>query len=51
LFKRYEVTDSSFRQSYRYYAVHGKDLDDIYTIVIDSLGKRERRLGIKPDPL
>jgi hypothetical protein len=51
LFKQYEVTDSSFRQSYRYYAVHGKDLDDIYTIVIDSLGKREKRLGIQPDPL
>ncbi|QJX45433.1 DUF4296 domain-containing protein [Hymenobacter taeanensis] len=49
LFKRYEVTDSSFRQSYRYYAVHDKDLDDIYKIVIDSLGKREKKFGITPD--
>ncbi|TGE06507.1 DUF4296 domain-containing protein [Hymenobacter fodinae] len=51
LFKRYGVTDSSFRQSYRYYAVHDKDLDDIYKIVIDSLGKREQKLGVSPDAL
>ena len=50
LFKRYNVTDSSFRQSYRYYAVHGKDLDDIYKTVVDSLGKRETRLGGNPEP-
>jgi hypothetical protein len=50
LFTRYEVTDSSFRQSYRYYAVHGKDLDDIYKTVIDTLNKREIRLGGHPEP-
>lgn len=49
LFKRYEVTDSSFRQSYRYYAVHGKDLDAIYKIVVDTLSKRETRLGGHPE--
>jgi hypothetical protein len=51
LFKRYEVTDSTFRQSYRYYAVHNKDLDDIYKIVIDSLGKREEKFGVKANAL
>ncbi|SNC60085.1 protein of unknown function [Hymenobacter gelipurpurascens] len=49
LFKRYDVTDSSFRQSYRYYAVHGKDLDDIYKTVVDTLSKREIRLGGHPE--
>lgn len=34
------LTDSVFRQSYRYYAIHEKDLDDIYGQVIDSLSRR-----------
>ena len=37
--------DSSFERSYRYYAVHGKDLDDIYTVVIDSLAAIEKQFG------
>lgn len=41
LYRRYQVTDSSFVQSYRYYAIHDKDLDGIYTTVIDSLSLRE----------
>ena len=45
LFWRYETTDSAFYQSYRYYAVHDKDLSDIYTAVTDSLQARARRLG------
>ncbi|TGD79744.1 DUF4296 domain-containing protein [Hymenobacter wooponensis] len=49
LFKRFDVTDSTFQQSYRYYAVHDKDLDDIYKTVIDSLGKREEKFGVKPE--
>ncbi|SNR61958.1 protein of unknown function [Hymenobacter mucosus] len=48
---RYQVTDSSFQQSYRYYAVHGKDLDEIYGVVIDTLGLREvRQGGTQPGP-
>ena len=43
LWKR-EVTDSAFQRSYRYYSIHGKDLDEIYGAVIDTLGKREARL-------
>lgn len=38
------VTDSAFHRSYRYYGIHGKDLDGIYKDVIDSLGRREKRL-------
>ena len=41
------VSDSAFVRSYRYYSVHGKDLDDIYGVVLDSLGQREYRLGRK----
>lgn len=40
---RYEVSDSAFVQSYRYYATHEKDLDDIYATVVDSLSLREAR--------
>ncbi|GAA4355095.1 hypothetical protein GCM10023185_17640 [Hymenobacter saemangeumensis] len=42
---RAEVSDSAFQRSYRYYAIHGKDLDEIYGAVIDTLERRERRFG------
>jgi len=42
--------DSSFQRSYRYYAVHDKDLDGIYAAVIDSLTAIDKRLGGKPMP-
>jgi len=45
LFWRYETTDSAFYQSYRYYAMHDKDLDKIYGDVIDSLSMREMKLN------
>jgi hypothetical protein len=48
LLQRYQATDSSFQRSYRYYSVHGKDLDEIYAAVIDTLGRREFRLGAAP---
>ena len=41
---KHEVTDSTFQRSYRYYGIHGKDLNEIYAGVIDTLGKREARL-------
>ena len=47
IFWRYEVTDSLFHQSYRYYATHGKDLDDIYGVVLDTLSMRQLKLGEK----
>ena len=45
--------DSTFERSYRYYAAHGKDLDEIYGIVVDSLQAEQRRLGgnaVPPPP-
>jgi hypothetical protein len=40
LWKR-EISDSAFQRSYRYYSIHGKDLNDIYTAVVDTLTRRE----------
>lgn len=47
---RRQVSDSTFQRSYRYYAVHGKDLEQVYQAVIDTLGEREKRLGGKGSP-
>ncbi len=47
VFRGYHVSDSAFQHSVRYYGVHGKDLDDIYGAVIDSLEKRVYRLDPK----
>lgn len=47
LWKR-AVSDSAFQRSYRYYGIHGKDLDDIYGAVIDTLGRREAKLKTLP---
>jgi len=44
LYWKHEVTDSAFQRSFRYYGIHGKDLDDIFGVVIDTLGQREFRL-------
>ena len=41
--------DSTFEHSYNYYAIHDKDLHDIYEIVIDSLEARQTRLGGNPN--
>ncbi|QKG55968.1 DUF4296 domain-containing protein [Hymenobacter sp. BRD128] len=45
-----KAADSSFERSYRYYAMHGKDLDGIYATVIDSLSAREKKMGATPLP-
>ncbi|MFD1469823.1 DUF4296 domain-containing protein [Hymenobacter caeli] len=45
-----QLTDSSFQHSVRYYGTHGKDLDDIYGAVIDSLEHRTHRLDPKRPP-
>jgi len=48
VFWRHEVTDSTFQRSYRYYTIHGKDLDEIYGAAIDTLGRRELKLPAAP---
>jgi hypothetical protein len=50
LFWQFETTDSVFQRSYRYYGVHGKDLDEIYQGVLDSLGSKEREFGQQSAP-
>ncbi|TGE28032.1 DUF4296 domain-containing protein [Hymenobacter metallicola] len=45
---RHDVSDSTFWQSYRYYAVHDKDLDEMYGIVLDSIAMRKVRLQTLP---
>ncbi|MGY3087726.1 hypothetical protein ACVWYF_000752 [Hymenobacter sp. UYAg731] len=42
---KHEVSDSTFQRSYRYYGIHGKDLNEIYAGVLDTLNKREARLN------
>ena len=39
-----EVSDSVFHRSYYYYGVHGKDLNEIYGAVIDTLTARQHKL-------
>jgi hypothetical protein len=53
ILKHYKLAeaDSSFERSYRYYAIHGKDLDAIYAAIIDSLAAREKKMGGNPTPL
>ncbi|WP_161599497.1 DUF4296 domain-containing protein [Hymenobacter nivis] len=44
VFRTHRMTDSSFQHSVRYYGVHGKDLDEIYVVVVDSLEHKVKRL-------
>ena len=41
------VGDSAFQHSYRYYSIHGKDLDEMYQAIVDSLERRKLRLTKK----
>lgn len=43
-------TDSTFERSYRYYATHNKDLDEIYAVVLDSLAARNKKMGGSNEP-
>ncbi|MBU6121304.1 DUF4296 domain-containing protein [Hymenobacter siberiensis] len=47
---KHEVTDSAFQRSYRYYGIHGKDLNEIYAGVIDTLNHRETKLNPTSKP-
>lgn len=44
LLKQRAVSDSAFHRSYRYYGIHGKDLNEIYQSVIDTLTKRAEKV-------
>ena len=43
-----EISDSTFRRSYRYYGIHGKDLSEIYSAIIDTLTQRQGKLAPAP---
>jgi hypothetical protein len=44
-FDKLGITDSVFKKSYNYYLDRPKELEEIYTILIDSLNLREQRAG------
>lgn len=48
LYWRHETDEPTLRQSITYYAIHGKDLEEIYAAVTDSLAARQARW--KPAP-
>lgn len=48
LMQRRSIGDSAFLHSYRYYGSHGKDLDEIYGSINDTLEARAKKLGAKP---
>lgn len=41
IFAKHNVSDSVFRQSYEYYLLYLKELDQIYEAVVDTLSLRE----------
>jgi hypothetical protein len=41
IFQNYHITAAQYKASYKYYEVHPKLMDDIYTQVITELSKRE----------
>lgn len=42
---RHDTDEETFKQSINYYASHGKDLENIYTIVVDSIAMRQFRVS------
>jgi hypothetical protein len=48
MFEKAGVKDSTFNTSFRYYVDHPKELEQIYTAVVDSLQLREQRASTKP---
>ena len=49
LFKNAGVSDSVFRKSFDYYMEHPKELELIYTAVVDTLQLREQRAPFNPE--
>lgn len=47
LYARHQTDEATFRQSLNYYAIHGKDLEEIYGIVVDSISMRQVNLQPK----
>ncbi|RAK63516.1 DUF4296 domain-containing protein [Hymenobacter edaphi] len=45
---RHDTDEAAFRESMRYYATHGKDLEEIYATVVDSISMRQAKLPPTP---
>jgi Domain of unknown function (DUF4296) len=45
IFQKIGVPDSVFKRSYDYYIEHPKQLESIYTALVDSLNLREQKLS------
>ena len=50
LFKKNGTPDSVFRKSFDYYVDRPKELEQIYTAVIDTLSLREQRMEVASHP-
>lgn len=48
LFEKYETNDSTFKRSMNYYWGNPKELEAIYTALVDSLNLREQRTSLPP---
>ncbi|WP_460576387.1 DUF4296 domain-containing protein [Hymenobacter coalescens] len=48
LYWRHGTDEETFKESMRYYAIHGKDLEEIYGTVVDSISMRQAK--IQPAP-
>jgi hypothetical protein len=49
IFEKTGVPDSVFRKSLNYYSEHPKQMEVIYTALVDSLNLREQRIPYRPD--
>lgn len=43
LIQKFQTTDSSIRETYRYYLAHPNDMEQVITAVIDTLNLREQK--------
>ena len=48
-FEKLGISDTVFKKSYNYYLDRPKELEEIYTILIDSLSLREQQEKVGPD--
>jgi hypothetical protein len=43
LLKKFNISDTTLRETYQYYLNNPKDLEEVYTAVIDTLSLREQK--------
>jgi hypothetical protein len=50
VFDKAGVPDSVFNNSMNYYMDHPKELEQIYTALVDSLNLKEQKASVRPTP-